>query len=53
MYAVVQIGSMIFRSECITTRSVFCAAAGAGSAAASATTASATMAMKRRQPLID
>src|SRR5437899_2640333 len=34
MYAVVQIGSMIFRSECITTRSVVSAATGAGAPAA-------------------
>ena len=32
MYAVVQIGSTIFRSECLTTRSVVCADAGAASA---------------------
>src|SRR5262249_15170273 len=37
MYAVVQIGSMILRSECITTRSVVSAETDAGAAPASAT----------------
>src|SRR5262249_34860415 len=36
-YAVVQIGSMILRSECITTRSVVSAETGAGAPPASAT----------------
>src|SRR5947208_2664459 len=34
MYAVVQMGSTIFRSECLTTRSVVCATTGAARARA-------------------
>src|SRR5258705_13210635 len=39
MYAVVQIGSTIFKSECLTTRNVVCANTGAASATAATTRA--------------
>src|SRR5664279_193522 len=52
MYAVVQIGSTIFRSECLTTRSVVCAMA-AGAAAARTAAAQATKVSWRMRKYID